>query len=238
MNPSEETPGYGLAHPSGPEPEPEAAPRWWELNITTRRPWRRTAAVAVLSAAVVLALGAPLGLLWAWLAPAVPVVQTGQGIVINDSSPEEYIAADGWYTLLGLGFGLLVAVVAWLVLRRDRGPFLLAGVIAGALGAGYLVGPWVGEMVGKSAYQQWSETAARGATYLAPPEVHSTGPMLVPAFAAAIVLTLLAGWSNDPDLEHPGARPGYGPNNVAAENEWPPPQEQLVEESEPGRPIS
>jgi hypothetical protein len=24
------------------------------------------------------------------------------------------------------------------------------------------------------------------------------------------VLTLLAGWSNDPDLERPGAKPGYG----------------------------
>src|SRR6185436_2367734 len=172
--------------------------------------WRRTALVAVLSAAVILALGAPLGLLWAWLAPSVPVIATGQNIVVNDPSPEEYIAADGWYTLLGLGFGLLVAVVAWLVLRRDRGPFLLLGVIAGTLGAGYLVAPWVGEMIGKSAYEQWRETAVRGATYLAPPEVHSLGPKLVPAFAAAIVLTLLAGWSNDPDLDQPGAKPGYG----------------------------
>jgi hypothetical protein len=35
----------------------------------------------------------------------------------------------------------------------------------------------------------------------------------VPAFAAAIVLTLVAGWSNDPDLDQPGAQPGYGPNH-------------------------
>jgi hypothetical protein len=235
VNPSEETPGYGLAHPSGPEPEPEAEPtaRWWEVARTPRRPWRRTALVAVLSAAVVLVLGAPFGLLWAWLAPAVPVVQTGTSVVINDSSPEEYIAADGWYTLLGLGFGLLVAVVAWLLLRRDRGPFLLLGVIAGMLGAGYLVGPWIGEMVGRDDYRHWSETATKGATYLAPPEVHSIGPTLVPAFAAAIVLTLLAGWSNDPDLEQPGAKPGYGPN-AATENPWP----QLEPEPEPGRQIS
>ena len=127
-------------------------------------------------------LGGPLGLLWAWLAPEVPVIDVGQGgTVINDSSPEEYIAADGWFTLLGLGFGLLVAIVAWLVLRRDRGPFLLLGVIGGTLGAGYLVAPWAGEMVGRSAYEQWKESAAQGATYLAPPEVHSLGPMLVPA---------------------------------------------------------
>ena len=63
--------------------------------------------------------------------------------MVNDPSPEEYIAADGWFTLLGLGFGLLVAIVAWLVLRRDRGPFLLLGVVAGTLG-GRLAGCAVG----------------------------------------------------------------------------------------------
>jgi len=192
------------------------APRRWQLQFSNRRPWRRTAIVAVSSAVVVLALGGPLGLLWAWLAPNVPVIDTGRDIVVNDPSPEEYIAADGWFALLGLGFGLLVAVVAWLALRRDRGPFLLLGVVLGTAGAGYYVAPWIGELIGKPAYQHWRDTAAQGATYMAPPEVHSTGPMLVPAFAAAIVLTLMAGWSNDPDLDNPGAKPGYGPNAEGA----------------------
>ena len=189
-----------------------------------RRPWRRTVLVAVLTALTILALGGPLGLLWAWIAPSVPVIDVGQGgVVVNDPSPEEYIAADGCFTLLGLGFGLLVSVGAWFVLRRDRGPFLLLGVIAGTLGAGYLVAPWVGETVGRGDYQQWRDTAQQGATYLAPPEVHALGPMLVPAFVAAIALTLLAGWSNDPDLDEPGAQPGYGANNRDGEDygAWP-----------------
>jgi hypothetical protein len=218
---------YGLAHPTGPGAG-GAAEAVWSARRSVRRPWKRTAVVAVLSGVLVFVLGGPLGLLWAWLAPGVPVVDTGQsGIIVNDPSPEEYIAADGWFTLLGLGFGLLVAIVAWLVLRRDRGPFLLLGVVAGTLGAGYLVAPWAGEMIGRGAYQHWRETAVQGATYLAPPEVHSTGPMLVPAFAAAIVLTLLAGWSNDPDLEQAGARPGYGPNAEAEPPQavWPGPEE-------------
>jgi hypothetical protein len=232
VQPSDEPVGYGLAHPFGAEGESrDVASSWWSLSRTPRRAWRRTALVATLAAAAVLVLGAPFGLLWAWLAPAVPVVQTGTDIVINDSSPEEYIAADGWYTLLGLGFGLLVAIVAWLLLRRDRGPFLLLGVVVGTLGAGYLVGPWIGEMIGRDDYRQWGRTAAKGATYLAPPEVHSTGPLLVPAFAAAIVLTLLAGWSNDPDLDQPGAKPGYGPNTAAEQDSW-----ADLEEAEPGRP--
>jgi hypothetical protein len=211
--------GYELAHPSGPGPY-EVDPAGYAEDGSglgsmprRRRSWRRTLLVTVLSAVVALALGGPLGLLWVWLAPSVPVIDAGpNGIVVNDPSPEEYIAADGWFTVLGLGFGLLVAIVAWLVLRRDRGPFLLLGVVAGTLGAGYLVAPWVGGTIGRSDYRHWQETAVQGATYLAPPEVHSVGPMLVPAFAAAIVLTLLAGWSNDPELDHPGSRPGYGPN--------------------------
>jgi hypothetical protein len=236
VNPSQESPspdappagspatGYGLAHPSGPEPVPadSLATRLWGFRRSGRRPWRRTLIVALSSGVVVLLLGGPLGLLWHWLAPEVPVIDAGQsGIVVNDPSPEEYIAADGWFTLLGLGFGLLVAIVAWLVLRRDRGPFLLLGVVIGTLGAGYLVAPWVGEMIGRGAYEHWRDTAVQGATYLAPPQVHSVGPTLVPAFAAAIVLTLLAGWSNDPDLDNPGAEPGFGPNHVALD-ETPP----------------
>jgi hypothetical protein len=215
--------GYGLAHPSGPgDPYGVAAAGYdgeqWAEAAVARRPWRRTAVVAVLSGLAIVVLGGPLGLIWAWLAPSVPVLDAGQGgIVVNDPSPEEYIAADGWYTLLGLGFGLLVAIVVWLVLRRDRGPFLLLGVVLGTLGAGYLVGPWIGGLIGKGNYQHWQETAAQGATYFAPPQVHSVGPKLVPAFAAAIVLTLLAGWSNDPDLDQPGAKPGYRPNVATAD---------------------
>ncbi|MBM2615286.1 hypothetical protein JIG36_06885 [Actinoplanes sp. LDG1-06] len=206
--------GYGLAHPSGPV----GFARSFSMRMSERRPWKRTLAVTVICALVILALGGPLGLLWRALAPDVPVINTGQGgIVVNDPSPEEFIAADGWFTLLGLGFGLLVSIVAWLVLRRDRGPFLLLSVVLGTLGAGWLVAPWAGELMGRSGYESWMETAQRGATYMAPPEVHSLGPTLVPAFAAAIVLTLMAGWSNDPDLDHPGAKPGYGPNSEYAE---------------------
>ena len=46
--------------------------------------------------------------------------------------------------------------------------------------------------------------------FQAPPDLHAYGVLLVPAFAAVIVLTLMAGWSNDPELDEPGAHPGYG----------------------------
>lgn len=207
----EEQPFAGPAGPAGPPREDWR--QWFQLQGSSR-PWRRSVAAGAGAAAAIAVLGVLFGLLWAWLAPTVPVVKLADGsIVVTDPSPEQYIAADGWFTLLGLGFGLIVTVGAWLALRRDRGPFLLFGVIGGALVAGRWVAPLVGEFLGRGAYQDWRETAAQGATYLAPPELQSLGPKLVPAFIAAIVLTLLAGWSNDPDLDLPGAHPGYAANH-------------------------
>jgi hypothetical protein len=213
-----EGPEPGVPVPPGPFGPPVDWRQWLRLEGPPR-PWRRSLAAGAGAAVAIIVLGVLLGLLWAWLAPAVPVVNAGDaGVLVTDPAPEQYIAADGWFTLLGLGFGLVVTVGSWLVLRRDRGPFLLFGVVGGTFVAGRWVAPLAGEHLGRDAYQHWRETAAQGATYLAPPELQSLGPKLVPAFIAAIVLTLLAGWSNDPDLDHPGAQPGYGPNHA-----YPPP---------------
>jgi hypothetical protein len=183
------------------EPEPEVPPR---------RPWRRTVVAGVLSAVAVAAAGLVLGVIWHFVAPTVPVIDAGAGgIVVNDPSPEEYVAADGWFTLLGFAFGVIAAVAVWMLRRRDRGPVLLVGATVGALGAAVVA--WqAGRWIGLGAYQSWRASATAGATYDAPPDLHTHGVLLVPAFAAAIVLTLLAGWSNDPDLDQPGAKPGYG----------------------------
>jgi hypothetical protein len=208
----------GNVNPHPPAAEPAYVPPplhpygagGWEPEQPPRRPWRRTVLVAVVTALVIAALGALLGLLWHYLSPTVPVLDAGpNGIVVNDPSPEQYIAAEGWFTLLGLGFGLIVAVAAWMVLRRHRGPALLLGVTVGALAAAPVA--WqLGRQIGLAAYERWRDTATSGATYNAPPDLHAHGTLLVPAFAAVIVMTLLAGWSNDPDLDRPGARPGYG----------------------------
>jgi hypothetical protein len=161
--------------------------------------------------AVALAVaGGPLGVLWHFVAPTVRVLNAGpNGIVVGDPSPEEYIAADGSFALLGFGFGLVAAVAAWMLLRRHRGPWLVGAVTAGTLAAAVVA--WqAGRLIGRGAFQQWVETSTANATYQAPPDVHAYGTLLVPAFAAAIVLTLMAGWSNDPDLDRPGTTPGYG----------------------------
>ena len=201
MNPGQEPESPALPHPYGWADEPAPPPH---------RPLRRTLAAAGLTVVALAVAGGPLGLLWHVLSPTVPVINAGDGrIVVNDPSPEEYIAADGWFTLLGLAFGLAAAIEAWLLLRRHRGAWVLAAVSLGAL-AGAVVAWQAGRLVGRGDYQRWQETAAQAATYQAPPDLHAYGVLLVPAFAAVIALTLMAGWSNDPDLDEPGAHPGYG----------------------------
>ena len=212
MNPSQEqgpqAPPYDPP-PAYPFGEP-ADVMGWSPRRPPRRPVRRAALVTLSVTAAMAVAGAPLGLLWSWLAPSVPVINAGQnGIVVNDPSPEEYIAADSWFTLIAFAFGLLAAVLVWLVLRRDRGPALLLGTAFGGLAAAVVM--WqVGRLVGLSSWNDWQDSSTAGQTYHRPPDLHAHGALLVAAFAAVIVTTLLAGWSNDPDLDLPGAKPGYG----------------------------
>ncbi|MEV6630635.1 hypothetical protein AB0M54_07785 [Actinoplanes sp. NPDC051470] len=214
-------------------PDTEAPYSWVvEPPPPPRRPLGRDLAVAGATAVALAVAGGPLGVLWHFLAPTIPVINAGQGrVVVNDPSPEEYIAADGWFSLLCLVFGLLAAVVAWLVLRRNRGPWLLGGVILGTLAAPVVA--WqVGRLIGLGAYEDWRGSSSPGATYTAPPDLSAYGALLVAAFGAAIVLTLMAGWANDPDLDAPGSRPGYG--NDLGNAPMPPPAE--VSSGLPGEP--
>jgi hypothetical protein len=173
---------------------------------------------------VLILLGLPFGLLWAAVAPGVPVLQTEDGAVLAEPQPEEFIAADGWFSLLGFVLGVLAAVAAWVLLRRYRGPVGMVVVVAGMLGAATLA--WqVGRRIGLSGYERLLHSAPAGASFTKPPDLHggrytevlgfvpAIQDLLVPAFGAAVVYTLLAGWSRYPGLrpEAEPAEPGPGP---------------------------
>jgi uncharacterized protein DUF2567 len=157
-------------------------------------------------------LGAPLGWLWAALAPDVPVEVVDGGVVPAEAEPEEFFAADGWFVLLGVAFGLLAAVAVWFLLRRYRGPVLLVALAVGAVGAGLLAW-WVGHRIGLSGYREQLRQAAVGTDLGRPPELRAKelgwwfgfiprvqGDLLVPAAAAAVGYTMLAAWSRHPSL--------------------------------------
>ncbi|WP_027659162.1 DUF2567 domain-containing protein [Salinispora fenicalii] len=186
---------YG-APPVAVAPGPGLRPQLW---------WAAAGALGVMI------LGVPLGLLWATLAPDTPVVQTASGAVYGESQPEQPIAADGWFSLLGLGFGVLVAVGLWFLLRRSRGPIGLAAAVLGSLGAA-LVAWQVGQRVGLATFEHLLATAAEGQTFGQPAQLRAGGVdwwgplpvpygnVLLPAFGAAVGYTLLAGWSRWPSL--------------------------------------
>ncbi|MBM0276513.1 DUF2567 domain-containing protein [Micromonospora sp. STR1s_6] len=211
-----------------------------------RRPLRAVATVlgAVLALAV---LGIPLGLLWAALAPDTPVLKTAEGAIYAEPQPEQPIAADGWFSLLGLAFGLFVAFALWFVLRRRRGPVGLLAAVLGALVAAPVA--WqVGRRIGLATFDRLLATAPAGQAFSKPADLRAGGVdwvlgvlpvphgnLLLPAFGAAVMYTLLAGWSR-----WPGLRPEPDPTEfswVSAGTPAPPaaPEPPAPDATEPPR---
>ncbi|MEV0426724.1 DUF2567 domain-containing protein [Micromonospora sp. NPDC050495] len=201
----------------------------------TRRTGRlRAVATTVVAALLVSVLGAPLGLLWAAVAPDTPVRKTAEGAVYATSQPEQPIAADGWFSLLGLGFGVLVAIALWILLRRRRGPVGLFAGVLGGLGAAVLA--WqAGRRIGLGTYQRLLAGAPAGTDFTKPADLRAGGvdwyfgllpvphgDLLLAAFGAAVMYTLLAGWSRWPSLR-PEPAAGWPPPDPDPAAGWPPP---------------
>jgi hypothetical protein len=180
-------------------------------------------------------LGIPYGLLWAAQAPEPELVKVPGGFYPRDGlypvdvQPEQFVAGDGWYLLLGLGLGVFAALVSWLVLRRWRGPLLLVALIVGAVAGGFVA--WrLGHQVGLAEFDRLVAQAPEGTRLDLPADLRVaergewfgvipkvTGVVLAEAFGAAVVYTLLAGWSR-----HATLRPVTAPADLAPwETTWP-----------------
>src|SRR5690606_38752759 len=163
------------------------------------RPQPRQWPVALLITAAAAALGLPFGLVWTALAPEVPLRVTRAGLVYAEAQPEQVVAADGWFAVLAVPFGVLLGVGAWLAGRRARGVPTLLAVTAGAVAAGALAW-WLGSRIGLDGYQASAAAADPGAVVGRPPDLSVAqagwwpprvlGLPLVPALAAAATYTL------------------------------------------------
>ncbi|MBB5869350.1 hypothetical protein F4553_002729 [Allocatelliglobosispora scoriae] len=193
----------------------------WMTAEPSPAPKRRPALIVGLAVGVFALLGLlglPLGWLWQQLAPNVPVqiVEDGGKLsgIVPESQPEEFAAADGWFALLGLAFGILVAVLVWVLVRRLRGPVGLITLLLGCLAAGF-VAWWFGRNLGLADYQAALQSAKAGAELSKPSQLRITadtwwpaswkdwrlqGVLLVPALGAVVTTTLLAGFSQWPSL--------------------------------------
>ncbi|QLQ37007.1 DUF2567 domain-containing protein [Micromonospora robiginosa] len=228
---SPSAPGATTAEPWAGHPDPFAP----GATTVARRGDGRAVVVALGVTALLTALGVPLGLLWAWLAPGTPVRQTPDGAVYAVPQPEQPIAADGWFSLLALGFGVLSAIALWVLLRRRRGPAGLLAVTLGGLGAAVVA--WqVGRRIGLATFQRLLDTAPPGTDFTKPADLRAGGVdwfgplplphgnLLLAAFGAAVTYTLLAGWSRWPSLR-PEPEPGddWVPAPGAGPDGWPAP---------------
>ncbi|RIV38366.1 DUF2567 domain-containing protein [Micromonospora radicis] len=207
------SPDTPATEPPVPAPSTDP-PASTQLPVSAGPPRRpgRTAALAGAPLLVLTLLGVPLGLLWAAIAPATPVVKTAAGAVYGQPQPEQPIAADGWFSLLGLGFGVLAAIAVWAVLRARRGPVGLVVTVAGTLAAAVVA--WqLGRRIGLGTYERMLATLPDGTAFTKPADLRAGGiellfgvvpvpfgNLLLPAFGAAVVYTLLAGWSRWPSL--------------------------------------
>jgi hypothetical protein len=221
------------SEPYAPQPLPPSAPVLLPWESGAPAPFgppaappgpslRRELLVAAVAAAAVVAVGFPLGALWAAVAPraAAVVIQDPSGVrQAADPHPEleAFIGAESWYVLLTAGTGMLVALGVWLLLRRYRGVPVLLGLGLGGVGAGALT-LWFGHRFGLGAARQ----TPIGGHFTAPVNLqaggiglwhgwipYAQGDVLFLAITALLVYLLLAGFSSNPSLR-PGEDIRYG----------------------------
>ncbi|MBJ3807494.1 DUF2567 domain-containing protein [Streptomyces flavofungini] len=198
------------ARPSGPAPETAyeegGAPVTTDLKADVRD--------AVVIMVAVAASGVLLGLLWLWLAPTVPLIADKTTVYLKDTEGEQAIGVDGTFALLGLAFGLLSAVVVFLVRRRGGIPLVVGLAAGGLLGAvlAWKVGVWVGPETDVAAH---ARSVGAGVVFDAPMELKAKGVLLawpVAAMVFQLVLTGLFGPRDPEPFASYGSpyRDGYG----------------------------
>ncbi|MFD0558942.1 hypothetical protein FB566_4898 [Stackebrandtia endophytica] len=209
----------------GPAPVDAGAPPSPPLDAGLEPP-RTTGAdlrAAGLVVAVLAFLGLPLGAVWGWLTPKVELVRVAAGFGLTKENPEEYMAADGVFALLGFGAGIVAAVVVWALLSARRGPWLLGGLVVGSIGSQVMA--WQFGKIGRDEYLATLDQIPVGWHVWRAPELKmvsfdvgaafealaggdipgmfanlSIGVLATMAFSAAFVYTVCAGWSRYPRL--------------------------------------
>lgn len=214
LNPSQ--PPHGQPDDNNPwrEPARAAGPVPELAHAEDAAALRTEARDAAVVATAVAAGGVLLGLLWVWLAPRVPLIADRQTVFLKDTEGEQAIGVDGTFTLLGLAFGFVSALVVFLVRRRGGIP-LVVGLAAGSLLGAVLawrVGVWVGPETDVVAH---AKSVGPGVVFDAPMELKAKGVLLAWPVAAMVVQLVLTGLfgPRDPEPFTPyddGRRDPYG----------------------------
>ena len=141
----------------------------------------------LLTVAVTVLVGAPVGLLWAALAPRVTVEVAGEDVQVLEATSDGFIAADAWFFAAVIVAGLVGGVLTWW-LGDDHGPAVVLGLVLGGLAAAWIAGR-VGGEVDRVSVQQLVDSGVQGRRQLAV-RLRSTSALL--GWPIASLLAFLA----------------------------------------------
>ena len=147
---------------------------------------------AVVSAGIIVGLisGAALGVVWSALAPRVPLVIAPESASPQGFQPEEYLASDIAFGILGLVAGVAITIGLAYMRREHLMAVLVAALLSSALGtaAMWFVGTRLGsvDIEGLQATTT-SEIIIDGPLTVSLPAVYLMWPV-----ASALIVTVLA----------------------------------------------
>ncbi|MDV6012701.1 DUF2567 domain-containing protein [Haloechinothrix sp. LS1_15] len=143
-------------------------------------------------------IGIPLGWLWAQLAPP----QRSQVLPDGSLVPTEL---ESWhqfdalviFALFGLGAGIVIGVLVWL-LRERRGPVIMIAAVAGSL-----LAAWLASLMGEAfvgGMYEITEPPEVGDVVTEAPQLDTPWVLVAQPFATALTYGLLAAWNGTDDL--------------------------------------
>ncbi|WP_317985967.1 ABC transporter permease [Streptomyces sp. 5-10] len=155
---------------------------------------------ASLVAIAVAVSGVLLGLLWLWLAPKVPLVSDGSAVYLKNSEGEDAVGADGMFTLLGLAFGAVSAIIVFLIFRHGGIALVIGLAIGGVLASviAWRLGVWLGPTSDVVAH---AKEAGKGVTFDGPLKLGAKGALLSWSVAAMVIHLVLTGLFGPRDPE-------------------------------------
>lgn len=153
--------------------------------------------VSVLS--MVALIGIPVGWLWAHLAPP-------QRVLVREDGTLEPLQLESWHRfddlvifgLLGLGAGVFVGGLVWL-LRERRGPVIMIAAMLGSLLAAWLTA-LMGEGMFASGLYEITAPPKVGDVVEMAPMLASRWILVVQPMFTALTYGLLAAWNGSADL--------------------------------------
>lgn len=141
----------------------------------------------LLTVAVTVLVGAPVGLVWAAVVPRPTVDIRGNDVRVLGAATDAFFAVDAWFFAAVLVAGLVGGVLAWW-LGAAHGPAVVLGLGVGGLAAAWIAGR-VGGAVDPVTVAQLVESGAQGRRELAV-RLRSTSALL--GWPVASLLTHLA----------------------------------------------